>query len=430
MERAVVVFTRDLRVRDHPGLVAACRSGSVVPLFVVDDAIVRTARNANRLQFLVDSLVDLHRSLRERDGALVVRRGNWVDEVVRVVVESGAGVVHLSADGSGYARRRDAALRDAGAREGFRVEAHPGVTVVPAGDLLTGSGTPFQMFTPYYRRWIAARWRRPLAPPSNVAFLDGVDAGILPTLATLTTAIPSPDVVRGGERLGLARTRAWARSSLAAYAARHDDVAADGTARLSAYLHFGCLSPLEVATRLRKRPGAEPFIRQLAWRDFFHQLLASRPELAHVDLRSRGVPSGEVDAAFRAWQAGRTGYPLVDAGMRQLRQEGFMHNRVRMVAASFLTKDLDVAWQLGARHFMDVLVDGDVANNQLNWQWVAGTGTDANPRYIRRYVSELADVDTALIHDPPPAERARLGYPRRIVEHGDAVAAYRARLTR
>jgi deoxyribodipyrimidine photo-lyase len=184
-------------------------------------------------------------------------------------------------------------------------------------------------------------------------------------------------------------------------------------------------------------------VRQLCWRDFFHQLLAARPECATHDLRPRGTPAGTADQAFDAWRAGRTGYPLVDAGMRQLQAEGFMHNRVRMVTASFLTKDLDVPWQLGARHFMELLVDGDVANNQLNWQWVAGTGTDTNPHrilsplrqserfdphgiYIRRYVPELADVEH--IHDPTDDERLRVGYPAKLVDHGEAIAAYRARI--
>ena len=195
---------------------------------------------------------------------------------------------------------------------------------------------------------------------------------------------------------------------------------------------------------MRHRSGGTEFVRQLCWRDFFHQLLASRPELAREDLRDQGTPTGTADEAFTAWCEGRTGYPLVDAGMRQLRTEGFMHNRVRMVAASFLTKDLDIAWQLGARHFMDLLVDGDVASNQLNWQWVAGTGTDTNPHrvfnptrqserfdpdgtYIRRYVSELADAPTAVIHDPPESERQRFGYPQPLVDHRDAVAGYRQR---
>jgi deoxyribodipyrimidine photo-lyase len=418
----------------------------VVPLFVLDDALTRKSRDsANRIQFLLDSLADLDGSLRRLGGALIVRRGDWVDEVVGVARTCGAETVHLSEDVSGYAQARLERLRTRARRQRIVVSAHPGVTVVPPGALLSQSGTAYQVFTPYYRRWIAAPWRDPAPAPERLRLPDRIDPGRLPAFATLTEDAPSPEVVRGGERAAIGRLRTWSAALLADYAENHDAVAADATSRISPYLHFGCLSPLEVATRLRDRSGGDAFVRQLCWRDFFHQLLAARPEVATQDIRARGTPSGTADEAFAAWCAGRTGYPLVDAGMRQLRTEGFMHNRVRMVAASFLTKDLDVPWQLGARHFMGLLVDGDVANNQLNWQWVAGTGTDANPHrvfnpirqserfdpdgsYIRRYVHDLADVDAALIHDPPDAERARCGYPPKLVDHAAAVAGYRARL--
>ena len=445
MSTAVVVFTRDLRVRDHPALIAACDAEHVVPLFVLDDALVSGLHAcANRLQFLIQSLADLDVSLREREAALVVRRGRWVDEVARVVRDCGGDAVHLSDDVSGYGNARLDRLRMVGAREGFAVITHPGVTVVPPGALLTGSGTTYLMFTPFYRRWNAALWRNPVPAPKRLSLPAGIDLGSVPTLATLTDVAPSPELPAGGERAGLARMRTWTSDGLAGYAEAHDDVAADMTSRCSPYLHFGCLSPVEVATRLRDRAGGVAFVRQLCWRDFFHQLLAARPELTRRDLRARGIPSGTEDEAFDAWCAGQTGYPLVDAGMRQLQREGFIHNRVRMVVASFLTKDLDVPWQLGARHFMSLLVDGDLANNQLNWQWAAGTGTDTNPHrifnptrqskrfdpdgtYIRRYVTELADLEAPLIHDPPDLERVRHGYPPKLIDHAEAIAHYRTR---
>jgi deoxyribodipyrimidine photo-lyase len=442
---AVVVFTRNLRVRDNPALVAACEAERVVPLFVVDDVLVRGPDVcANRLVFLIDALDDLDGSLRRRGAALVVRRGTWVDEVARVVMDCGADVVHCSDDVSGYSKARLDRLRTVGGRQGFAVVAHPGITVVPPGVLLTGAGTTYQMFTPFSRRWISATWRRALPAPTRVPLPAVMDLGNVPTLTALTDLAPSPELPAGGEGAGLERLRAWAADALSGYGEAHDDVAADMTSRCSPYLHFGCLSPLEVAHRLRGRAGGAAFVRQLCWRDFFHQLLDARPELARHDLRPRGTPSGTEDEAFAAWCAGRTGYPLVDAGMRQLQREGFIHNRARMVVASFLTKDLDVPWQVGARHFLRLLVDGDVASNQLNWQWVAGTGTDANAHrvfnpirqserfdpdgiYIRRYVSELADVDAPMIHDPPDLERVRRGYPPKLVDHAEAVAYYRAR---
>ncbi len=447
MTVAVVVFTRDLRVRDHPALAAGSRADLLVPLFVVDDRLVwEFHRSPNRLQFLVDSLADLDAGLRRLGGALVVRRGDWLDEVAKVVEASGANIVHVSADVSSFAQARLDALQARGERQGFAVAAHPGVTVVPPDELRTGSGTAYQVFTPYYRRWLAAPWRTLATRPRAITLPGGVAPGVVPALSTLTDLPPAPDVMRGGETAALARLKRWTGHDLARYPEMHNALPDDATSRCSPYLHFGCLSSLEVATRLRDRHGGEAFVRQLCWRDFFHQLLASRPELGWEDMRGRGVPAGTDDATFDAWRHGNTGYPLVDAGMRQLQREGFVHNRARMVVASFLTKDLDTAWQRGARHFMELLVDGDVANNQLNWQWVAGTGTDANPHrifnpirqserfdpdgvYIRRYVPELASVAATLIHDPPSSERARVGYPDKLVDHADAIAAYRARLS-
>jgi deoxyribodipyrimidine photo-lyase len=222
-----------------------------------------------------------------------------------------------------------------------------------------------------------------------------------------------------------------------------DELAADATSRLSPYLHFGCVSPLQVERRVTRRRGAAAFVRQLCWRDFFAQLLAARPAAAWHDYRPRGHRWHRDTAALAAWQDGRTGYPVVDAAMRQLAREGFVHNRARMIVASFLTKDLYVDWREGARHFLGLLVDGDVASNNLNWQWVAGTGTDTNPTrvfnptvqsrrfdpdgtYVRRYVPELRSVRDASIHDPDDATRRACGYPLPIVDHREAVAAYRS----
>ena len=209
---------------------------------------------------------------------------------------------------------------------------------------------------------------------------------------------------------GRRRLDAWLDDGLARYVELADDLAADATSRLSPYLHFGCVSAGEVVARALEREGAEPFVRQLCWRDFNHQLLAARPELARDDLRPRSAAWRDDDEGFEAWREGRTGYPLVDAGMRQLMAEGFMHNRARLVAGSFLTKHLGIDWRRGAEHFFEQLVDGDVANNTANWQWVAGTGTDTRPNrrlspsrqaerfdpdgaYVRRYLPELGTPD-------------------------------------
>jgi deoxyribodipyrimidine photo-lyase len=241
--------------------------------------------------------------------------------------------------------------------------------------------------------------------------------------------------------------RAWLAGPLDAYADGHDDLAGDATSRLSPYLHFGCLSPVELVRRARERggPGAEAFVRQLAWRDFHHQVLAARPEAFHSDLRTRGDHWRPDNEDAEAWRRGRTGYPVVDAAMRQLRHEGWMHNRARLLTAGFLTKTLYVDWRVGAAHFLSLLVDGDAANNQLNWQWVAGTGTDTRPNrvlnplsqakrfdprgdYVRRWIPELADVQGPAVHQPwrlPHRVRDGLDYPPPLIDLADGLARFR-----
>ncbi len=450
MSSAVVVFTRDLRVDDHPALAAAARQAdTVVPLFVFDDAILGSSFNTpNRTGFLLESLADLDASLRALGGALVVRRGAWVDTVVEVARQVGACAIHLSGDVSGFARAREARLRAAATAHGIPVTSAPGVTVVEPG-LLTPTGDDhYKVFTPYWRRW-AATETRPLAPrPARITLPAGIDAGALPALGDLVAGDRSPDCMPGGATAGHRLLDTWVEGeparALARYEERHDDLPGDATSRLSPHLHFGTVSPMEVVAASAGRPGAEPFLRQLCWRDFTAQLLAARPAAAWSDYRDRGDRWRDDPDALAAWKAGRTGYPVVDAGMRQLAREGFMHNRARMIVASFLTKDLYVDWRHGARHFLELLLDGDIAENNVNWQWVAGTGTDTNPHrvfnptvqglrfdpdgeYVRRYVPELAALRGKATHDPDARTREALGYPAPIVDHHLAIAAYKAR---
>ena len=245
----------------------------------------------------------------------------------------------------------------------------------------------------------------------------------------------------GGETAGVERAGAWLREHLDGYGTGgHDAIAADATSRLSPYLHFGCISPRALAVRAREL-GGDAFVRQLCWRDFYAQILSARPRTQVEDMRDRGDRWLDDPEGLAAWKEGMTGYPLVDAGMRQLRAEGWMHNRARMVTASFLVKDLGIDWREGARHFFDLLLDGDVAQNIGNWQWVAGTGVDTRPNriynptaqlkkldpegvYVRRYVPELADVPARDIAEPGLLAPS---YPRPIVDHAQAVAAFRPR---
>lgn len=449
MSTALVVFTRDVRVGDHPALAAAAKHEHVVPAFVFDERILASSFNRpNRTGFLLDALTDLDASLRERGAGLVTRRGAWITEVMALAKESGAEVIHCSLDTSAFAQRRFDALRRACSDARIELVLHPGINVVEPGTVLPSGGSDhFKVFTPYWRAWEAIPLRALASTPRAIKLPKSITANPLPALADLVTGTRSPEVIAGGEGAARARLNAWIKTDLAVYDEIHNDLPGDRTSRLSAFLHFGCISPAEIVHKLRGRPGAEPFIRQLCWRDFYQQVLAARPDAAWSDYKHRG-DHWNVDAdALAAWREGRTGFPVVDAGMRQLQREGFMHNRTRMIVASFLTKDLGIDWRVGAAHFLDWLVDGDIACNNLNWQWTAGTGTDTNPHrifnptvqgqrfdangeYIRRYVDELRAVQGKAIHEPhllAPAVRDALAYPAPIVDHHEAIAEYRAR---
>ncbi|WP_369170852.1 deoxyribodipyrimidine photo-lyase [Streptomyces sp. R28] len=451
MRVSVALFTADLRVHDNPVLVAALKDAErVVPLFVVDTGIRRTGFVVpNRAAFLADSLADLDAALRVRGGRLVVRVGDVVEETCRVATETGAEVVHLAGGVSRYAVRREERLRTelAGVRRELRVH-DASLTAVPPG-ALTPAGKDkdhFAVFTPYFRRWEAFSVRGVLPAPDAVRVPD-VGSADLPGAASLASGSTSPGLPAGGESEARRRLRSWLAGPLSAYDDQHDDLAADATSRLSPYLHFGCLSPTELLHRARARhdPGARAFVRQLAWRDFHHQVLAARPDAADHDYRPRHDRWRRATKETEAWKEGRTGYPVVDAALRQLGHEGWMPGRARMLAASFLTKTLYVDWRVGARHFLDLLVDGDIADNQLNWQWVAGTGTDTrpsrilNPRvqarrfdphgeYVRRWLPELRGLDAATIHRVPDlddATRAELDYPAPIVDLAEGAARFR-----
>jgi deoxyribodipyrimidine photo-lyase len=440
---ALAVLTRDLRVHDNPVLSAAASDAErCVPLFVLDEAILRSAYNRpNRARFLVECLRDLDAALTDRGAGLVVRRGDWADEVAGLARETGAEVVHVAGDVTAYAGRRLDALREA-LGEGVRLEVHDdALLVVPPGEVVASGKDHMSVFTPYFRKWEKQPVREP-APTSRSLAMPRVAKGSVPAPEDIAPGDPSPDLAGGGETEGRRRMHSWLRDGLESYTDDHDALGNDNTSRLSPYLHFGCISPVELVRKAREHPGAaaDAFVRQVAWRDFHHQVLASRPDATRRDYRPRGDRWHRSAEELAAWKEGRTGYPVVDAGMRQLAREGWMHNRARLIVGHFLCKTLYIDWREGAQHFVDLLLDADVANNTMNWQWVAGTGTDSrfnrtynvvlqarrhDPRgaYVRRYVEELAGVDDAYVHEPwllPEDEFAALGYPAPIVDQAEA----------
>ncbi|MBB5152551.1 cryptochrome/photolyase family protein [Saccharopolyspora phatthalungensis] len=447
MRTAISLFTRDLRVHDSPVLRQAAEADRVVPLFVFDEQVLSSRFNRpNRMAFLLDCLRDLDRSLRDLGGKLVIRRGDPVAEVAELVDSQHATEVHIARDVSTRALTREQELHHALTERDCSLHVHDAViTAQPPGRVVPVGNDHFAVFTPFFRRWAEFPLRPVLAPPRAIRLPSGIRTSRLPARSKLCAGDVSPRLPSGGERSARDRVRQWFDAGIGEYSEGHDDLAGDATSRLSPYLHFGCISPVELIEQCGPSEAERDFVRQLAWREFHHQVLAARPACSHRDYRPRQDRWRHDPQALQAWRDGRTGIPIVDAGMRQLAWEGWMHNRARLITASFLTKTLHLDWRLGAQHFLDLLVDGDIANNNMNWQWVAGTGTDTRPNrvlnpmrqaarydpngdYVRKYVPELSGLPVRALHEPhriSADELADRGYPAPIVDVDEANARFR-----
>ena len=462
-DTAVVWFRRDLRVRDLPALTEACREHErVVPLFVFDPKLLRGRfRSHGRTAWMLECLEALDGELRARGGRLVVRRGRPQTEVRAVAAEVGARAVHVSDDVTGFARARDARVEQALARDGVALVRHPGLYVADVPRIRTGSGGPYTVYSPFLKAW-KAQERRPVERAPREIAMAPIAAGRMPSLGALGFAGRAPDLEdrpEPGEDAARRAARAWVDGQgLARYAERRNDLAVP-TSRLSAYLRFGCVSPLGLERAVAARRMAR-YRDQLAWRDFFGAVALHFPHTARVEFqeRYRDLEWDADDELLAAWRAGRTGFPVIDAAMRQLAATGWMHNRARMIVGSFLTKDLQQDWREGERHFMAHLLDGDVPNNNGGWQWIASTGVDPKPyfqrlfnpmtqqrrfdpdgRYVRRWCPELARVPDDRLAEPwtmtaaeQEAAGCRIGrdYPAPVVDHAAArrraIERYRA----
>jgi deoxyribodipyrimidine photo-lyase len=459
--RVVHWFRNDLRLHDNAALTAAARGDELIALYVLDPALLERAHaSPPRLRFLAECLASLAANLARHGSRLVVRRGAPRDVLARLLDESRADRLTFNRDYSPYARRRDAAVRAAAAARGAAVEEHKDRVVFEHDELRTKSGGGFVVFTPFRNAWLQ-RYRAEAPTPRRVPRLpppvEGVAGEPVPDAAALgggdRTAIPA-----GGEAAAIRRLDWFLGGPLRHYARDRDRPGLDATSRLSPHLRFGTISvrrcvhqalALAAADRAAAA-GAAKWVDELVWREFYVALLAAHPRVLGGAFRPEfaGVAWNDDAAGFRAWREGRTGYPFVDAAMRQLVQTGWMHNRARMVVASFLTKDLLLDWRAGERVFMRHLVDGDPAANNGGWQWAASTGTDAQPyfrifnpvlqgerfdadgTYVRQYVPELRDLAPAFVHKPWLAPSPPHDYPAPIVDHAErrvaAVARYEA----
>ncbi len=423
-------FRRDLRLRDHPALAAAARNEDVLACFVLDPRL-EASSGRRRLQFLGDSLRQLRDDL---DGRLLVTRGKPEQQIPRIAKEIGAASVHVSEDFAPFGKRRDERVRTALGSVPLMATGSP--YLVSPGRVVKKDGSPYRVFTPFLRQWREVGWRAPAKSSAGSArWLEPAGLAIMPC------EIPDPGPaldVAAGEQAALDQWKSFVGEGLKRYGEDRNRPDLNGTSRMSAHLKFGTIHPRTMVADLDMRsPGAQAYLRELAFRDFYADVLHHWPASSwrnwNSDFDVIQTDSGaEAKRRFESWKAGETGFPLVDAGMRQLRETGFMHNRVRMIVASFLVKDLHLPWQWGAEWFLEQLVDGDVANNQHGWQWCAGCGTDAAPYfrifnpttqgekfdpsgdYIRRWVPELRSADDVHLRK---GERPQ-GYPAPMVDHG------------
>lgn len=427
-------FRRDLRLADNPALSEAnSAADQVVPLFVFDPRLWHPA-GPSRRAYLLASLEALSNSI----GGLVVRCGDPATVVAQVVRETGATSVHSAADFNPYGSQRDATAELALSQQGVALVRTGSPYAVSPGRVLNQQDDGYQVFTPFSRVWRAHGWREPDRTPTDLNWDCSPRSDEWPT-CELPADLALPEA---GEKAARRQWLAFVADGLTGYGDDRDRPDLDRTSRMSVHLKWGEIHPrtmlADLTTATAQGASVDRYRTELAWREFYADVLARRPDSARDYYRREfaGMDYDEPGEKFDAWREGRTGFPIVDAGMRQLRAEGWMHNRVRMIVASFLVKDLHIEWQHGARHFMHWLVDGDLASNQHGWQWTAGCGTDAAPYfrvfnpidqgkkfdpdgdYIRRYVPELRDVPTPQIHEPrhPIVDHA--------VERREALARY------
>lgn len=445
-------FRRDLRLTDNTALSEAARgAGRVVPAYILSDW--RSAHRwtgANRQHFLCGCLASLAANLETIRGRLIIRQGEAVAELLKLAAEAGATEITFNRDPDPFGRAAEIRLEEAAARSGISCRGFKDVCLHERSEVLNGSGEPFRVFTPYSKAWAKIAHPGASAKPRDLGTPPGIPSLPLPSLAVWGLSGPLAELPEPGEKAARKRLAEFLASRLAGYGANRNLPAGRTTSRLSQDLRFGLLSIREVFSRVAEaanelppagRDSAGKFASELVWREFYMQILWHFPEVLEGEFNPtfRGMEWPGRLADFERWKSGETGFPVVDAAMRELRETGFMHNRTRMIAAMFLTKDLHLDWRLGESFFMQSLVDGEIASNNGGWQWSAGTGADAAPyfriqnpwtqtkrydpqgAYIKSWIPELRDVDPERFCDPPsPGLRLAPGYPPPMVDHARA----------
>ena len=426
---SIIWFRRDLRINDHPALLAAIESADqVIPLFILDKKQIEEAGD-KLLAYMGQSLRALDESLGNR---LHIIEGDQVEILKELIAMHGVEEVHISAEYERYGAERDSRVEAAGIK---LVRTGSPYAVTPGRVLKPSDATPYKVYTPFYRGWRTHGYRAPAVTPKKFNVVQPTDKyRNFPDFPTPTGV----QIIEAGEKAALVRFQAFTKNGLDSYDENRNLASIDGTSKMSTYLKFGEIHPRTLLENLGESKAHDTFRKEIAWREFYADVLFNNP-MTDVDYYAAKFAEMRYDKPgkqFKAWCEGKTGYPFVDAAMRQLISEGWMHNRTRMVVASFLVKDLHLEWQIGERFFAQHLVDYDVASNAHGWQWTAGCGTDASPYYrifnpieqgkrfdengdyIRRYVPELAHLSAAEIHEPWLfLDGYSKGYPERVVDH-------------
>ncbi len=426
---SIMWFRRDLRINDHPALLAAIESAEqVIPLFILDKKQIDEA-GEKLLAYMGQSLRALDESLGNR---LHIIEGDQVTILKELIAEHGVEEVHISAEYERFGAERDARVEAAGIK---LVRTGSPYAVTPGRVLKPSDATPYKVYTPFYRGWRTHGYRAPAVTPKKFKVLQPTDK------YRAFPDFPMPDgvhVIEAGEAAALKRFAAFTKNGLDSYDENRNFASIDGTSKMSTYLKFGEIHPRTLLANLGESKAHDTFRKEIAWREFYADVLFNNPmtDLEYYAPKFKEMQYDKPGKQFAAWCEGKTGYPFVDAAMRQLVVEGWMHNRTRMVVASFLVKDLHLEWQVGERFFAEHLVDYDVASNAHGWQWTAGCGTDASPYYrifnpieqgkrfdengdyIRKYVPELAHLSASEIHEPWLfLDGYSKGYPERVVDH-------------
>ncbi|MGB7374939.1 cryptochrome/photolyase family protein [Pontixanthobacter sp.] len=441
----IVWLRRDLRLADQPAFYGAAQAGPVIPVFILDDeAAGDHAYGGASRWWLHHSLQDLSNTLGRRNSRIILRRGNAVEQLIALAKETGAETIHANRHYEPWWRKAQGKVSDA-----LELRLYDGLYLFPSGHVTTGSGNPYKIYTPFSKAILAEMPPREALPePDTLHLPDSWPAS--DTLDDLDLLPTKPDWSQGiadfwevGEEAAQDRL-AWWDDHVADYDEARNLPSVDKTSRMSPHLHFGEISPVQIWHQFKDKrsEGWKTFEKELIWRDYAQNVICEFPAYPKESYREgweefgwRNPNRGHlIEEDLEAWQKGRTGYPIVDAGMRQLWQTGWMHNRVRMIAASFLIKHLLIDWRHGERWFWDTLVDADYGSNGVNWQWVSGTGVDSNmfvrimaplsqsekfdaAAYIRQYVPELAELDAPHIHDPEEHGCRPDDYPRKIIAH-------------